>query len=100
VGRFTLAANALTLTLYVPYFYRDLRFLMLPVALNHVCAAVAIARGLSPAGESTDRTRASRRGRIWATWPRASKLLFGPRDVYEPSRLPAIEDHCLLESCC
>jgi hypothetical protein len=46
-GRFTLAANVVTLLLYVPYFFRDVRFLMIPVSLNDVAAAVMIAGGIS-----------------------------------------------------
>lgn len=46
-GRFTLAANVLTLLLYVPYFFRDVRFLMIPVTLNDIAAAVMLARAMS-----------------------------------------------------
>jgi hypothetical protein len=47
VGRFTLAANALILLLYVPYFYRDVRFFMIPATLNDIAAALMVARGVS-----------------------------------------------------
>ena len=47
VSRFSLATNVLILLVYVPYFYRDLRFLMLPVTLNHITAAVMLAAVLS-----------------------------------------------------
>jgi hypothetical protein len=47
IGRFTLAANALTLLLYVPYFFRDLRFLLIPVTLNDIAAAVMLARAMT-----------------------------------------------------
>jgi hypothetical protein len=47
IGRFSLAANAVTLLLYVPYFFRDLRFLIIPVVLNNILAAVVITRGIA-----------------------------------------------------
>jgi hypothetical protein len=47
VGRFSLATNALTLLVYVPYFFREERFLMTPVVLNEMIAAVLLARLLS-----------------------------------------------------
>jgi hypothetical protein len=56
LGRFTLMANAVMLLLYVPYFFRDERFLILPIALNDIAAAVMVARGFS-AARSILRTR-------------------------------------------
>lgn len=43
LGRFTIAATLVTLLVYVPYFYRDPRFLMIPSVLGNVCAAVLVA---------------------------------------------------------
>jgi hypothetical protein len=46
-GRFALASTVLLLLVHLPYFFRDDRFLIIPAALNSVCAAVLIARMLA-----------------------------------------------------
>jgi 4-amino-4-deoxy-L-arabinose transferase-like glycosyltransferase len=47
VGRYTLATVVLTLLLYVPYFYQDVRFMVVPIELLHVTAAVILVRGIT-----------------------------------------------------
>jgi len=49
VGRFTLAVSAVTLLVYVPYFFQDQRFLLFPEVLNNVVASVVIAKGIAAA---------------------------------------------------
>jgi hypothetical protein len=49
-ARFTLAANLLTLLVYVPYFYRDDWFMIVPLVLNAVFAATILAAGVAALG--------------------------------------------------
>ncbi len=64
VGRFTLAASLLTLLVYVPYFFREPRFLIVPAVLNGVTAAVLIG-GLIPRALGGLRANSSAACRRW-----------------------------------
>jgi hypothetical protein len=61
VGRFTLAVNVSTLLVYLPYFFREERFLMPAATLNGITAAVLVASIVSRASTALSLSRARAR---------------------------------------
>jgi hypothetical protein len=46
IARFTLAASLVTLGVYLPYFFRDQRFLIVPTVLLSLTASIALGRSV------------------------------------------------------